>query len=220
MRRTALRDRRAGKKLLTANVAKRILKIRQAVLDKVLPSFTHSLPLQGFVRVNVIAGKPPARNSEEVFVRRKVYAFLLPMALLLCLPAWAADEPANVAGNWQLSWQGRQGSRQGTLAIQQNGTKLTGTMQGQRGSAPLTGTVKGNTVSLKVEIQGERRSFTLAFTGTVDGDKMTGTFQPQGGRGGRRGMGGGSENGQDNHTWTASRQQGNASPPDQPSSSN
>jgi len=45
---------------------------------------------------------------------------------------------------------------------------------------------------------------TLALTGTIDGDKMSGTFQPQGGGGGREGRRGG----QGNHSWNAVRQQG------------
>jgi hypothetical protein len=144
-------------------------------------------------------------------MRKKIYA-LLPLALLVCCSAWAATEPADVAGNWQLAWQGRQGSQQGTLTIQQDGSKLSGTMQGERGSAPLTGTIKGNTVSLNVNIDGERRSMTLAFSGTIDGDKMSGTFQPKSRHGGR-----GGSDGQTDHTWTATRQQ---SKPDQPGHSN
>jgi hypothetical protein len=46
---------------------------------------------------------------------------------------------------------------------------------------------------------------TLAFTGTIDGEKMSGTFQPQGGGGGRGGHGGG----QGSHTWSGVRQPGN-----------
>jgi hypothetical protein len=45
---------------------------------------------------------------------------------------------------------------------------------------------------------------TLAFTGTIDGDKMSGTFRPQGGGGGRGEHAGGEED----HSWTAVRQQG------------
>ncbi len=148
-------------------------------------------------------------------MKRNIYALLLSLTLAWCVSALAADAPA-VAGNWQVSWQGRQGTQQGTLQFQQDGSKLTGTMEGERGSAPLSGTVNGNTVSFTVEMKGERRSMTLAFTGTVDGDKMSGTFQPQGGGGGGRGGRGGQEGG---HTWTATRQ-GNASSSEQPSNSN
>jgi hypothetical protein len=49
---------------------------------------------------------------------------------------------------------------------------------------------------------------TLAFTGTIDGDNMSGTFQPQGGGGGGGGRGG-RGGGQGSHTWSGIRQQGN-----------
>ena len=46
---------------------------------------------------------------------------------------------------------------------------------------------------------------TVAFTGTVDGDKMSGTLQPQGGGGGGGGRGS-HAGGQVNHSWTGVRQ--------------
>jgi hypothetical protein len=73
--------------------------------------------------------------------------------------------------------------------------------QDSSGSSPLSGSVAGNNVSFSVQIQA--RPMTLAFTGTIDGDKMSGTFQPQGGRGGRGG-------GQGNHSWNGVRKQGNS----------
>ena len=51
-----------------------------------------------------------------------------------------------------------------------------------------------------------RRTITLALTGVIDGDKMSGTLQPQGGGGGHEERG----SGQGNHSWSAVRQQGNS----------
>lgn len=134
-------------------------------------------------------------------VKRR-FSLILLAGILLSLPALAADDQStNVAGNWQISWQGRQGARQGTLQFQQNGTDLTGTFQGPRGSAPLSGSLQGNDITFSVKMEGRGRSVTLAFKGTVDGDKMNGTIQPQGGGGKRRGGEGGQ-----GHTWTATRQ--------------
>jgi hypothetical protein len=117
-----------------------------------------------------------------------------------------ASQAANIAGAWQVSWQGRHGSQQGTMQIQQDGSKLSGTFQDSGGSSPVTGSIAGNNVSFSVQIQG--RPMTLAFTGTIDGDKMSGTFQPQGGSGGNGGRGG-RGGGQGNHSWSGVRQQGN-----------
>jgi uncharacterized protein YndB with AHSA1/START domain len=119
------------------------------------------------------------------------------------------SQSANVGGAWQISWQGRDGARQATVQLQQDGSNLTGTFQDSRGSSQLTGSVSGNNVAFTVQIQGRG---SLAFTGTMSGDKMTGTFQPQGGGGGRGGHGGG----QGNHSWTGVRQQGSSGRQSQP----
>jgi hypothetical protein len=93
--------------------------------------------------------------------------------------------PASLSGNWQMSWTGEDGQqRQGAMQLTQNGSNLSGKLQGERGAAPLTGTLEGNQISLNAKTR--RRQFT--FSGTVDGDKMSGTTA--------RGA-----------TWTATRQQ-------------
>ncbi|MGA7382725.1 MAG: hypothetical protein WBX03_17885 [Terriglobales bacterium] len=146
-------------------------------------------------------------------MRKHLYLILvLAFGLTTCLLAQDAapgnSQPANVAGQWLMSWQGRDGARQGKLQLQQDGSKLTGTLDGERGSMPVTGSLDGNTISFSTQSQG-RRNFTMVYTGTVDGDKITGTFQPQGGMGGGGHHGGG----QQNHSWTATRQAGNSSNP-------
>lgn len=132
------------------------------------------------------------------------FTFLLATPLLLAQSSDSNNSrPADIGGAWQISWQGRGGSQQATMQIEQDGTKLSGTFQDSGGSSPVTGNIAGNNVSFSVQVQG--RPMTLAFTGTIDGDKMSGTFQPQGGSGGRGGRGGG----QGNHTWSGARRQGN-----------
>jgi hypothetical protein len=133
-----------------------------------------------------------------------VFICLLAAPLLLAQDSESNNsQPANIGGAWQLSWQGRSGSQQATIQIQQDGAALSGTFQDSRGSTPLTGSVQGNNVSFSVQVQG-RRTMTLAFTGTINGDKMSGTLQPQGGGGGRGGRGGE----QGSHSWSGVRQQG------------
>ena len=98
--------------------------------------------------------------------------------------ATADGTATGLSGNWQISWTGRDGNpKEATMQIQQDGSKLSGTFQAERGSAPLTGSLRGNQVSLSVDARGRE----LSFTGTLNGDKMTGTT--------KRGK-----------SWTASRQ--------------
>jgi hypothetical protein len=132
------------------------------------------------------------------------FTFLLAAPLLFAQSSDSNNsQPSNIGGAWQISWQGRGGSQEATMQIEQDGTKLRGTFQDSGGSSSVTGSIAGKSVSFSVQVQG--RPMTLAFTGTIDGDKMSGTFQPQGGGGGRGGRGGG----QENHTWSGVRQQGN-----------
>lgn len=79
-----------------------------------------------------------------------------------------------VTGSWQISWTAKSGDqRQASMQIKQKGSKLSGTFQGERGSVPVRGTLEGNQISLTVKLP--RRQ--LSFTGTVDGDKMSGTTE-------------------------------------------
>lgn len=145
------------------------------------------------------------------FLRRAVFV-VVPLLFVVALSA-AQDsagggQAAAVSGLWQISWQGRRGNEQGTLHLQQDGSKLSGTFEGQRRSSALTGSIQDKEVSFNVQMQG-RRTMTLAFKGTLEGDKMSGTFQPQGeGGGGGYGGHGGHRGGNENHSWTATRQKG------------
>jgi hypothetical protein len=85
-----------------------------------------------------------------------------PIALicLLAAPLLVAQDsepnnaqPANINGSWQLSWQGRGGSPQATIQLQEDGSKLSGTFQDSGGSSSqLTGSVAGNNVSFSLQV--------------------------------------------------------------------
>jgi len=111
----------------------------------------------------------------------KRIAYFLSLALACVgLAAWggrarAADEPAKVDGAWDLSAESPRGTMTQTLTIQQDGATIKGTLKGQRGEAPLQGTVTGNKISFTVTRDTPNGTFTIEYTGTVDGDSMTGT---------------------------------------------
>jgi hypothetical protein len=113
-------------------------------------------------------------------------------------------QPAAVAGNWQVSWQGRLGTEECALHLQQDGAKLTGTFQDLRGVMPLSGTVDEKKLSFEVQFMGAR-PFTTRFTGTVDGDKIEGTSQAVGVNGGGAFLGHAGEVVHPEHPWTAAR---------------
>ena len=132
-------------------------------------------------------------------VRALAFASLLTFSLF----AFAADDAASLAGQWKLAMTApRRGTTEGTLNLQQDGTKLSGSYKGPRGEAPVTGNIDGNAVSFNLEFKA-KRTVTIAFTGNLDGDKMNGTFAPQR-NGGKSGKHGGKGN-QTTRTWTATR---------------
>ncbi len=112
-------------------------------------------------------------------MKRKSYWLALALACGL-LMVWggmlAADEPANVAGTWDMTSEGRNGPMTQTLTLLQEGATLKGTLKGPRGDAAIEGgTVAGNKISFTVKRDTPNGTFTIEYSGTVDGNSMTGT---------------------------------------------
>jgi len=116
-------------------------------------------------------------------------AVILSLTFLLTAAALAADEASTVAGNWEMSMQGRNGAMTQTLSIQQDGNKISGTIKGRRGEMPFEGTVDGNKISFTVKRSTPRGDMTREYSATVDGDSMSGTVKTRMGE----------------HPWTAKR---------------
>src|SRR6267142_4579857 len=79
-----------------------------------------------------------------------------------------------VDGNWNLVMSTPMGERDATLSLKSSGGALTGT-QGAEGNSTeiFDGTVDGDDVAWKVSITNPM-PLTLAFTGTVSGDAISG----------------------------------------------
>jgi hypothetical protein len=112
-------------------------------------------------------------------MKRNAYllAFTLACGMLLICGgmARAADEPANVAGTWEMSSQGPNGPMTQNLTIQQDGSKIKGTLTGRRGETPFEGSVTGNKISFTIKRETPNGTFTMEYSATVDGDSMKGT---------------------------------------------
>ncbi len=104
-----------------------------------------------------------------------VLAFACGMLLVAAGKVRAADEPANVAGKWEMTSEGPNGTMTQTLTIQQDGATIKGTLTGRRGDAPLEGTVTGKNVSFTVKRQTQSGdTMVFEYTATVDGDSLKG----------------------------------------------
>lgn len=96
---------------------------------------------------------------------------------LLVIPMSALQ--ANVAGDWEMTTEGRRGPRTTTIHIEQDGEKITVTMPGMRGGGEIKaeGTIKGNDIEWSVTRSTQRGEFTLTYKGKVEGDTMSGEMQ-------------------------------------------
>jgi seryl-tRNA(Sec) selenium transferase len=90
-------------------------------------------------------------------------------------PVVPQGEPASIAGQWEAEITFLRGSATHTLLLEQHGQDLVGTHQGEFVSGDLNGTVAANQVHFRSRqrIQGQHLSYD--FTGTVEGDKMSGS---------------------------------------------
>jgi hypothetical protein len=91
--------------------------------------------------------------------------------LLASLAAFAAD----AAGTWAIVIDSPNGPLSATLALKQDGDKLTGTITSQLGETPITGTVKDNDVEFSMKMERGGDTMVLAYKAKLDGDKITGT---------------------------------------------
>jgi hypothetical protein len=127
-------------------------------------------------------------------------------------------QPADVSGDWQVSWEVRMGTNPGTLRLQQNGAKLTGTFKDLHGLSSLSGTVENGRISFDVQFQG-KYPFTTRFTGTLNNNKIEGSSQAIDVKGeGGAFLGHGGEVQHPDHPWTASRVTGDPARSSEPSS--
>lgn len=108
---------------------------------------------------------------------KRNYILLASVCLLVfALVPLALAQDAKVDGSWDLSAPGRGGNMTTqTLTLQQDGTKLTGSLKSQRGENPITGTIMGNNIAFSVSINTPNGDMKIEYTGTVTGDAMKGT---------------------------------------------
>jgi hypothetical protein len=83
-----------------------------------------------------------------------------------------------VDGTWKLVVSTPMGAQESTLVVSTSGSTLTGTQSAGSGDGrPIDeGTVDGNDITWKASIT-KPMPMTLEFSGTVDGDSLTGSVK-------------------------------------------
>jgi hypothetical protein len=116
------------------------------------------------------------RVKKIITMRSRLILFCLPVLIVTCSFAASNGKNPVLAGKWRLSWEARIGTESGTMLLEQSDSKLTGNYRGHITAPKIEGAVAGNKVTLNLEFQ-RAQPFTIIFTGTIDGDKMSGKFE-------------------------------------------
>ena len=103
--------------------------------------------------------------------RRSIAVFLF--TTLWIGSAYAAD----ISGIWKLTVTTTAGTGTPTLVLTQQGEVLTGTYTGRFGESPIKGTFKDGAINFTFEASGPMGSAQVTYSGTVDGDTMSGNMQ-------------------------------------------
>jgi len=101
-------------------------------------------------------------------------SYLAALAVVLAGVA-AAAAPADVAGDWAMTYTTREGVKMSsTLTLKVEGEKVTGTVSSPRGSIAIEeATVKGDDIAFAITRVGFGDSIRIDYTGKVKGDTMT-----------------------------------------------
>lgn len=103
---------------------------------------------------------------------------LVSMLLVLAVGFLLEAGDVNVTGKWEQTVETPRGERTRPLEFVQDGEKLTVKMKDRDGNAmEAEGTVKGAAVEWSLTRETRRGAMTMTFTGTVDGDSMSGTVK-------------------------------------------
>ena len=104
----------------------------------------------------------------------RIRIFVATVALLGA--AAFASAQSSVAGNWALSFNTPNGTRESSAVFKVDGEVLTGTITSDMGEASFKGTTKGNTFAISLDVQTQNGTLTIGITGEVDGDTLKGVM--------------------------------------------
>jgi len=103
----------------------------------------------------------------------RVFALAILFLLTFSFHIYAVD----VGGDWELTMVTQRGERTQDVTFVQDGEKLSVTMKSQRGESTGKGTIKDNKIEWSITRSTPRGDMTMTFTGTVEGDTMSGAVE-------------------------------------------
>src|SRR6476661_6191379 len=116
---------------------------------------------------------------------KKMYALIV--ALLVTLPAAAqttTTATVDPVGTWDATFTTQQGQVPAQLKLRKDGDKLVGTIASQMGEAPVEWQAKDKTLTVWFNFATQNGQTPIEMVGTVDGEKVKGSFTAGGQTGG------------------------------------
>src|SRR5262245_34718923 len=98
---------------------------------------------------------------------------LISFAIILAISGLAQASPA--AGEWDVTLQTPNGTRNFKAVFKIDGEKLTGELKREQGNLPIQGTAKGKEVKFSYTVKYNDMDLVITMTGTIDGDAIKGT---------------------------------------------
>jgi hypothetical protein len=92
------------------------------------------------------------------------------------MPAISRESSMAVDGKWEIVINSPLGAQKAPWTLRTNGTALTGTQQARKGSGPWK-TARWTATLSAGRPRSLAHALTLDFTGTVDGDKLSGSVK-------------------------------------------
>ena len=88
----------------------------------------------------------------------------------------ASAAETSALGTWNMTFNSQQGEIPAQVTLKKAGEKIVGEISSQMGSSPLEAEVKDKTLSIWFNFQGQSGPVAIEMIGTMDGDKVKGTF--------------------------------------------
>ena len=79
-------------------------------------------------------------------------------------------ETASVAGQWNLAFDGPQGSMMVGMTLKQDEKKVTGTLSGPQGEVPLEGEYAEGKLSFSISVDTQNGTMEIGFAGQMNED--------------------------------------------------
>lgn len=98
------------------------------------------------------------------------------VAAVLLTSAVFVSAQSTVAGNWTLTFNTPNGSRETAAVFKVDGETLTGTLTSDMGEMAFKGKTKDNTFTISLDVQTQNGTLTIGITGEVTGDTLKGVM--------------------------------------------